>query len=48
MLVEDMDLRQINRVRIMDQDLRQQPIPIPIPQQLPPVPVEPSIPSSLQ
>ncbi|VVC32618.1 Hypothetical protein CINCED_3A024567 [Cinara cedri] len=47
--VEDMDLRQqIPRVRVMDQDLRQQPlpIPIPIPQPLPTVvvPVESPLP----
>ncbi|KAL5240127.1 hypothetical protein ACI65C_007537 [Semiaphis heraclei] len=45
--VEDMDLRQVNRGRVMDQDLRQPPIQIPITQPLPSVPVESSIPPPL-
>lgn len=35
-----MDLRQLNRVRVMDQDLRQPPIQMPISQPLPSIPVE--------
>ncbi|CAH1709852.1 unnamed protein product [Aphis gossypii] len=49
--VEDMDLRQVNRGRVMDQDLRQppiqMPIQMPIPQPLSSIPVESSIPPSL-
>lgn len=44
-LVEDMDLRQINRVRVMDQDLRQPPMQIPISQ--PPIQAEPTLPLPL-
>ena len=47
-LVEDMDLRQMNRGRVMDQDLRQPPIQMPVTQPLPSVPVvESSIPPPL-
>lgn len=43
--VEDMDLRQMTRVRVMDQDLRQPPIQIPIVQPIiAPVTVESSLP----
>ncbi|XP_050529757.1 cleavage stimulation factor subunit 2 [Daktulosphaira vitifoliae] len=39
--VEDMDLRQMNRVRVMDQDLRQPPPQIPISQSISSMPIEP-------
>lgn len=42
-----MDLRQINRVRVMDQDLRQPPIQMPIPQPLSSIPVEPPPPQQV-
>lgn len=46
--IEDMDLRQMNRGRVMDQDLRQPPIQMPVTQPLPSVPVvESSIPPPL-
>ncbi|XP_026812492.1 cleavage stimulation factor subunit 2 tau variant [Rhopalosiphum maidis] len=45
--VEDMDLRQVNRGRVMDQDLRQPPIQMPITQPLSSIPVESSIPPPL-
>jgi len=43
--VEDMDLRQVNRGRVLDQDLRQPPIQMPITQ--PSIPIESSIPPPL-
>jgi hypothetical protein len=42
-----MDLRQVNRGRVMDQDLRQPPIQMPITQPLSSIPVESSIPPPL-
>ncbi|XP_050422341.1 cleavage stimulation factor subunit 2 [Adelges cooleyi] len=39
--VEDMDLRQMNRVRVMDQDLRQPPSQMPIPQPITSMPIDP-------
>lgn len=47
-VVEDMDLRQLNRVRVMDQDLRQPPpIQIPITQPLSSLSIESNIPQPL-